>query len=76
MKKQKRPFIVNVLILTAVTTICWVAFDIYRAFTVKPAPILSEAILAPFSPELSSAVLDDIQNKVYFSETEISNTLP
>lgn len=68
--KQKggTPFLVKFMMLTLVTTLLWVGFDIYRAFTQKPPPSVSEEILAPVNPTLDATLLDKLTNRVYFEE--------
>ena len=74
MKKQKLPPLVRFAIFTAVTTMAWVAFDVYRAFTIKPTPIVSQEILAPVDPVLDALTLDRLQNRIHLSDTEIGDT--
>lgn len=65
MKKRRRPFVVNFLILTVITTLIWVVFDVYRSFTTKPKPDVPSEILAPIDPTLDKDVLDNLSKKVY-----------
>lgn len=70
-KKKGRPFIINIIILTVITSILWVIFDVYRAFTTKPAPIVPEEILAPINPTLNQDLLNEVEKRVYLNEDEI-----
>lgn len=65
MKKKQKPFIVKLAIFTVITSIVWVAFDVYRAFTSKPNPDVSAEILSPINPILDKEILDILSKKVY-----------
>ena len=60
------PFLVKFAVLTVITTMVWVGFDVYRAFTQKPPPTVSAEILAPINPVLDATLLDKLTNRVYF----------
>jgi hypothetical protein len=74
MKKKKLPTIVQIAILTTITTIIWIAFDVYRALTFKPAPPLSVEIINSLDPNLDQSSLDKLQESIYLNEDEIANT--
>jgi hypothetical protein len=73
-KKKKLPFVVKLAILTTITVISWIAFEVYRVLTVKPAPPVPQEILAPISPELNSVLLDSLENKIFLTPEEIGDT--
>lgn len=64
--KKQAPFLVKFAILTLITSFVWISFDVYRAFTEKPAPSVSAEILAPVDPHLDATLLDKLTNRVYF----------
>lgn len=66
MKKQEKPFVVKFAIFTLITTMVWVGFDVYRAFTEKPEPSVEAQILAPVDPTFDPALLEKLVNRVYF----------
>lgn len=68
--KKTTPFLVKFAIMTLLTALVWVGFDVYRAFTQKPPPAVSPEILAPVDPTLDSATLDKLVNRVYFDKTQ------
>ncbi len=68
MKKRQSPFLVKFAILTLITSFVWISFDVYRAFTERPAPSVSAEILAPVDPTLDTGLLDKLTNRVYFVE--------
>ncbi len=56
-----------ILFLTLVTTFSWIGFDVYRAFTQLPPPVVSEEILSPVDPTLNVEVLNTLPNRVYLN---------
>jgi hypothetical protein len=68
--KKTTPFIVKFAIMTLLTALVWVGFDVYRAFTQKPPPAVSAEILAPVDPTLDSATLEKLTNRVYFEKNQ------
>ena len=71
MYSRKTPNLVAMLILTLVTVLAWVFFDIYHAIINKPAPIVPDEIMAPIVPKLEREVIDQMNTKVYFNESDI-----
>jgi hypothetical protein len=65
MKKSKLPSLVTVLVLTLVTALTWVGFEIYRAFTTTPEPSVSEEILSPITPSLDAGTIGKIQSGLF-----------
>jgi hypothetical protein len=76
MKKQHLPSIVVVLILTVVTVVAWIALDVYRALTTKPAPPVSEQVLEPLNPVLDEESLDKLVSRNQFSEESLPTARP
>lgn len=64
MRKPKLPNFVILLILTALTAVMWVGLSIYRSFTIKPAPIVSEEVLRPINPVLDQTIIREIESRV------------
>lgn len=54
-------------ILTLITVLVWMAFDIYRALTKTEVPQIIKEQLAPLNPELSFLTLDSLENRVSYS---------
>lgn len=61
MKKTKIPNIVNLAILTVVTTVFWIVFEVIRTLTLKPDTYVSPAVIKSLSPELDTKLLDEIR---------------
>lgn len=67
----KAPFRVKFIIaLTVLTTLFWVGFDVYRALTTKPVPVVPAEVLAPITPTLDENVLNSLPNKVYLENAQ------
>ncbi len=74
MNKSKVPSLVSIAILTAITSVFWIFFSVYRIFTTKPAPKVPEEILAPISPELDKVAIGKVQGRIFFEEGQIPQT--
>lgn len=72
MGKTKLPSMVTILILTALTVFCWVGLDVYRALTIKPAPIVPAEVLNPLDPTLDEEGLNKLEQRVYIEPNLIS----
>lgn len=74
-KATKLPNIVTILILTAITSLFWIIFGVYRVFTVKEEAKVPEAILAPLNPVLNQKVIDQMSQRFYLDEDQIPETV-
>lgn len=68
MKPSKVPSLVSIAILTTITIVFWVIFNVYRNFTEKPAATIDEALLAPLSPSLDVSTIDKMERGLFFEE--------
>lgn len=75
MKNIKAPKIVTIGILTLITIVFWVGFEIYRTFTQKPEAPVAENIITPLNPTLDQTVLSKIQERMYLDEGQIGQTV-
>ena len=75
MKKTKLPSIVALAVLTAITTVFWVIFSVYRIFSTKPEVTVPTEILEPLTPSLDTEALDKIQDAVFLEEDQIPETV-
>jgi len=71
MKNTKLPSLISILILTAITSIMWVSFSVYRAFTTEPPPSVPEEVSKPLAPTLNQKVISEIESKLFFNDSEI-----
>lgn len=75
MNKKDKPFLVQVAVLTTITTLVWIGFSVYKAFTDKPEPTVSKEVLANINPTLDSAILENLETRLYLNDEEIGDTV-
>jgi len=75
MSIKDSPPIVKLAILTLITVIIWITFDVYRALTIKPAPDVPEEILAKLDPSLDETALNQLQSRVYVADEQIRDNI-
>ncbi len=66
--KNKTPSIVVVAVLTTVTVMSWIFFEVYRVLNSTPGVNIPKEILEPFSSDINTQMIDDLQNKYYFGD--------
>lgn len=64
MKNLKLPNLISILILTLLTAIVWISLSIYRAFTIKPAPVVPQEVSEPLTPTLDTDTINQIKGKL------------
>jgi hypothetical protein len=74
--KIKAPKLVTIAILTLITIVFGVGFEVYRTFTTKPAPVVPPAIIEPVDPTLDAATLNKLQQRIYFEANQINEATP
>lgn len=74
-EKKELPKLVVFAILTLITALSWVGFEIYRALTVKPDPVVPPEVILELNPELDLQTLEGLVNKVYLEDAEIGETV-
>ena len=73
MKKQKKPNVVILGILTLITILFWIGFSAYRSFTSEVPVKVPSKILEPISPLLDIETLAKVSNKLFFLEQELAD---
>ncbi len=63
-KNQLDRDIVTVLVATLITLVCWVGFDVYRAYTRRQVPEVLQKYLQEFDPKLDTDVLDQLEKRL------------
>lgn len=71
MQKEKIPGIISLVILTAITLVCWAFFDIYRVIKKSPPVVVPPEITATFNADLDTAALETVGKRYYVEEMEI-----
>ena len=73
MKKSKMPSIVSVLILTLITVVIWVTFDIYRLFNQADIPVVPESVSNPLTPTLNQDAITDLESRLFIENSTFSD---
>lgn len=62
---NKLPNVVNLMILTLVTILIWLVFNIYRSFTRQAPPAVPVEIVLPINPRLDTTTIDQMEQRLY-----------
>lgn len=73
MKKEKKPNVVILGILTLVTILFWIGLSAYRSLTIEPSVNVPSEILEPISPSLDLESLSRVSGRIYFQEQDLAN---
>lgn len=76
MGKTKIPTVVSVAISTTITIIFWIFIALYQILTASPDPVVDSKLLKEIDPTLNTALLDSLNNKIYFEEGQSGPSLP
>lgn len=74
--KEKIPSVVSLAIMTSVTVIFWISFDIYRIVKKNPPLSVPPEITAPFDASLDTEALNKAAARSYLKESDIRNLAP
>ena len=75
MKNIKAPKIVTIGILTLITIVFWVGFEVFRTFTQKPESPVPQSVIDPINPTLDQTALSKLQDRMYLEENQIGQTV-
>lgn len=75
MKKNKLPSLISVLILTLITVVMWVSFDIYRAITKAPESIVSADITKSLNPTLDQDSIKLMESRTLLDDSQIPENI-
>jgi len=65
MSKNKLPGLVVFMILTLITVVFWVLFNIYRSFTTTNSPVdVDEKILMQITPKLDTETIKIMKTRI------------
>jgi len=70
-KKIKAPSLVILAFLTVLTALAWVGFEVYRALTTQPPPIVPQETLAPVDPNLDVTTLSKLQQRIHIDDANL-----
>ncbi len=71
MNKRKLPSVVSFLILTLITVVMWVTFDVYRLYNKPVEVVVPEAISASLNPNLDQDAINQIVTKIFLDDSQI-----
>ena len=75
MKKQKLPSLIAILILTLITVVIWVSFNVYRAIVSTPPLVVPAEVSEPLNPKLDTDAMGRIESSVYVDESQIPDSV-
>jgi len=71
MKKSKAPSYVTIAILSVITVLFWIVFSILRLLSAPAKINVPDEILVPINPALDLDTLNNLENRLFFTETEL-----
>ena len=75
MNKTKLPSLIPILILTLVTIIMWVSFDVYRTFKQPAESSVPANIALPLTPTLDQDAIKQIESRTYLDDSQIPDNI-
>lgn len=73
MKEPKIPSFVAILILSLITIVVWASLGVYRNLTTEQPVEVPDKIIEPLTPSLDDESLDEVNQRLFFEESEIAN---
>ena len=71
MKKSKAPSYVTIAILSVITVFFWIIFSILRLLSAPTKISVPDEILTPLNPNLDLDTLNNLENRLFFTEAEL-----
>lgn len=68
MKSKKHPRVLTLSILTTLTVLTWVAFEVWHSFTKQPTPQVDSKTLKALDPKLDTETLTKLESKLHFPD--------
>lgn len=73
---KRTPKIVNIAIMTTITIVLWIFFDVYRSLTTQTSIEVPEELLTPIDPALDSSVFETMTERTYYSQGQTQPFTP
>lgn len=73
MKNVKAPNIVIVGVITVITIVLWIIFGVYKLLTTPQDVDVPSEVIAPLSPALDQESLSSLEQRIFFTESEVSD---
>lgn len=61
-----------VSILTLLTVLSWIGFEVYRIATQSTIPEVTQEQMVSLNPKIKKEVVDDLKNNLWFEEEELN----
>lgn len=62
---NKLPNVVALLILTLVTLLIWLTFNVYRSFSSEAPPAVPQEVVEPINPRFDTEVINQMETRLY-----------
>lgn len=66
----------RISVLTIITVLVWIGFDVYRALTKVTIPQVQESQMATLNPEIPLIPFDKLEKKFTFDQNELGQITP
>jgi len=63
------------MILTLITSLMWISFNIYRALTSKAPPSVPGEVSEPLTPSLDKDAINQIEGKLFLNDAQIPDNV-
>jgi hypothetical protein len=73
MKRPKPPSIITVAIITTITIIFWIFFEVYQILTGNVDVDVPQQLLKPLDPTLNQEILSSLKGKIEFQKDEVTH---
>ena len=73
MKKPSPPSIITVAVITTITIIFWVFFEVYQILTGEVDVEISQQLLKPLNPTLNQEVLSSLKGRIEFDKDSVTH---
>jgi hypothetical protein len=75
MNKTKLPSLIPILILTLLTAVMWVTFEVFRAIKTLPESSVPASISQPLTPTLDKDSINKIESRIFLNDSQIPNVI-
>lgn len=75
MKNTKIPSLIPILIMTLITVVMWVSFDVYRALKSSTDAIVPTEVSLPLTPSLDQNTINQIKSRTFLNDSQIPDSI-
>lgn len=73
---KRTPKLVNIAIMTTITIVLWIFFDVYRSLTAPSSIEVPEELLTPIDPSLDTQAFEVMTDRIYYSQGQTDAFVP